>query len=66
MADSQSTDMRWLHDAIREIKIENGLNPDDPGMVCLKCRKIVCFDDNGDGRCDCFDERPAAAPARPA
>jgi hypothetical protein len=40
-----------------EIKKKNNFPEDKSCMVCMKCEKIVQFD-NGYGYCDHFDERP--------
>lgn len=55
-----------LANIISEIKIENGLAPDNPCMVCLGCRKPVNIDrSNGLMFCECIDERKGIDPDNP-
>jgi len=58
------SDLSWLGDAIAEIKKENGLSPDDPGITCLRCRKMV-QSSGGLLHCDCHDERVGIDPNHP-
>lgn len=51
-------DTSWLGDLMKEIYKENGLPEDSKLMVCISCRKPVQFDEEGNGYCDHFDERP--------
>lgn len=41
----------------RKIKIENGLPEDSKCIICMKCRKPVQCDEEGNLYCDHFDER---------
>jgi hypothetical protein len=54
----------WLPQLIAEIKVENGLAPDAPGMTCLRCRKMV-NSENGFLFCECTDERKGIDPNDP-
>jgi hypothetical protein len=51
----------WLPQLIAEIKVENGLEPDSPGIACLRCRKMLQCD-GGLLFCECFDERTGPTP----
>jgi hypothetical protein len=42
---------------VDEIKIKNNFPLDTTCFVCIKCEKIVKFDEAGHGYCDCFYER---------
>lgn len=55
---------QWLPQTIAKIKEESGLAPDDQATVCLRCRKVVGSDANGNWFCDCHDERPLISPPK--
>ena len=54
-----ATDRDELDRIRREIRAENGLDPDGTGGIpCLRCRQMVQSDENGRLYCACWDERP--------
>ena len=55
----------WLPQLQAEIKKENGLPEDAPGFPCLRCRKMVQCDDQGNFYCECIDERKGIDPNDP-
>lgn len=52
--------LKRLEEVMNKIKVENGLALDARCMVCLKCRKVVNMDDDGNCWCGCRDERTIA------
>lgn len=46
-------DWEWLDATHREIKIENGIDPERNCLVCLSCRKPVRENSEGELECEC-------------
>lgn len=55
---------KWLLATLREIKAENGLPLDTPGIYCRTCRLRVNHDEHNRLFCKCHDERPKVGETR--